>query len=47
MVVVVVVVVEVTMVVYVCVLCMFPTGGARESTEGAERVCNPKGGTTI
>jgi hypothetical protein len=24
-----------------------PNGGARESTQGAEGVCNPIGGTTI
>jgi hypothetical protein len=24
-----------------------PNGGARESTQGAKRVCNPIGGTTI
>jgi hypothetical protein len=24
-----------------------PNGGARESTQGAEGVCNPRGGTTI
>jgi hypothetical protein len=24
-----------------------PSGGARESTQGAEGVCNPIGGTTI
>jgi hypothetical protein len=24
-----------------------PNGGAKESTEGAEGVCNPIGGTTI
>jgi hypothetical protein len=26
---------------------MAPKGGARESTQGAEVVCNPKGGTTV
>jgi hypothetical protein len=28
-------------------LCLPGNGGARESTQGAEGVCNPVGGTTI
>jgi hypothetical protein len=27
--------------------CRAPNGEARESTQGAEEVCNPIGGTTI